>query len=55
MPRFEDYRVFRDDGSNDGTAALLDKATGNERPEKVLTHPKNCGKGAALMCRTSAL
>lgn len=37
-----------DDGSNDGTAALLYKATGNERPEKVLTHPKNCGKGAAL-------
>lgn len=37
-----------DDGSNDGTAALLDKATGNERPEKVLTHPKNYGKGAAL-------
>lgn len=37
-----------DDGSNDGTAAMLDKATGNERPEKVLTHPKNCGKGAAL-------
>lgn len=37
-----------DDGSNDGTAALLDKASGNERPEKVLTHPKNCGKGAAL-------
>lgn len=37
-----------DDGSNDGTAALLDKATGNERPEKVLTHPKNCGKGTAL-------
>ena len=37
-----------DDGSNDGTAALLDKATGNERPEKGLTHPKNCGKGAAL-------
>lgn len=37
-----------DDGSNDGTAALLDKATGNERLEKVLTHPKNCGKGAAL-------
>ena len=37
-----------DDGSNDGTAALLDKATGNEHPEKVLTHPKNCGKGAAL-------
>lgn len=37
-----------DDGSTDGTAALLDKATGNERPEKVLTHPKNCGKGAAL-------
>lgn len=37
-----------DDGSNDGTAALLDKATGNERPEKVLTHPKNCGKGAVL-------
>lgn len=37
-----------DDGSNDCTAALLDKATGNERPEKVLTHPKNCGKGAAL-------
>lgn len=37
-----------DDGSNDGTAALLDKATGNERPEKVLTNPKNCGKGAAL-------
>lgn len=37
-----------DDGSNDGTAALLDKSTGNERPEKVLTHPKNCGKGAAL-------
>ena len=37
-----------DDGSNDGTAALLDKATGNARPEKVLTHPKNCGKGAAL-------
>lgn len=37
-----------DDGSNDGTAALLDKANGNERPEKVLTHPKNCGKGAAL-------
>lgn len=37
-----------DDGSNDGTAALLNKTTGNERPEKVLTHPKNCGKGAAL-------
>lgn len=37
-----------DDGSNDGTAALLDKATGSERPKKVLTHPKNCGKGAAL-------
>lgn len=37
-----------DDGSKDGTAALLDKATGSERPEKVLTHPKNCGKGAAL-------
>lgn len=37
-----------DDGSNDGTAALLDKATGNERPEKVLTHAKNWGKGAAL-------
>lgn len=37
-----------DDGSNDGTAALLDKATGNERPEKVLTHAKNQGKGAAL-------
>lgn len=37
-----------DDGSNDGTAALLDKATGSKRPEKVLTHPKNCGKGAAM-------
>lgn len=37
-----------DDGSNDDTAALLDKATGNERPEKVLTHAKNQGKGAAL-------
>lgn len=37
-----------DDGSNDVTAALLDKATGNERPEKVLTHAKNQGKGAAL-------
>lgn len=37
-----------DDGSNDGTTALLDKATGNERPEKVLPHPKNYGKGAAL-------
>lgn len=37
-----------DDGSNDDTATLLDKATGNERPEKVLTHAKNCGKGAAL-------
>lgn len=37
-----------DDGSKDGTAALLDKATGNERPEKVLTHAKNQGKGAAL-------
>lgn len=37
-----------DDGSNDSTAALLDKATGNERPEKVLTHAKNQGKGAAL-------
>lgn len=37
-----------DEGSKDGTAALLDKATGSERPEKVLTHPKNCGKGAAL-------
>lgn len=37
-----------DDGSNDGTAALLDKATGSKRPEKVLTHQKNCGKGAAL-------
>lgn len=37
-----------DDGSNDDTATLLDKAIGNERPEKVLTHPKNCGKGAAL-------
>lgn len=37
-----------DDGSTDGTAALLDKAIGNERPEKVLTHPKNSGKGAAL-------
>lgn len=37
-----------DDGSNDGTAALLGKGTGNERPEKVLTHSKNCGKGAAL-------
>jgi len=40
--------IVVDDGSNDGTAALLDKATGSERPEKVLTHPKNCGKGAAL-------
>lgn len=46
--RVVDTMFVVDDGSNDGTAALLDKATGNERPEKVLTHPKNCGKGAAL-------
>lgn len=46
--RVVDTVLVVDDGSNDGTAALLDKATGNERPEKVLTHPKNCGKGAAL-------
>lgn len=46
--RVVDTVIVVDDGSNDGTAALLDKATGNERPEKVLTHPKNCGKGAAL-------
>lgn len=46
--RMVDTVIVVDDGSNDGTAALLDKATGNERPEKVLTHPKNCGKGAAL-------
>lgn len=46
--RVVDTVFVMDDGSNDGTAALLDKATGNERPEKVLTHPKNCGKGAAL-------
>lgn len=46
--RVVDTVIVVDDGSNDGTAALLDKATDNERPEKVLTHPKNCGKGAAL-------
>lgn len=46
--RVVDTVIVVDDGSNDGTADLLDKATGNERPEKVLTHPKNCGKGAAL-------
>lgn len=46
--RVVDIVFVVDDGSNDGTAALLDKATGSERPEKVLTHPKNCGKGAAL-------
>lgn len=46
--RVVDTVIVVDDGSNDGTAALLDKATGNERPKKVLTHPKNCGKGAAL-------
>lgn len=46
--RVVDTVIVVDDGSNDGTAALLDKATGNERPEKVLIHPKNCGKGAAL-------
>lgn len=46
--RVVDTVIVVDDGSKDGTAALLDKATGNERPEKVLTHPKNCGKGAAL-------
>lgn len=46
--RMVDTVFVVDDGSNDGTAALLDKATGSERPEKVLTHPKNCGKGAAL-------
>ena len=46
--RVVDTVIVVDNGSNDGTAALLDKATGNERPEKVLTHPKNCGKGAAL-------
>lgn len=46
--RVVDTVIVVDDGSNDGTATLLDKATGNERPEKVLTHPKNCGKGAAL-------
>lgn len=46
--RVVDTVIVVDDGSNDGTAALLDKATGSERPEKVLTHPKNCGKGAAL-------
>lgn len=46
--RVVDTVLVVDDGSNDDTAALLDKATGNERPEKVLTHPKNCGKGAAL-------
>lgn len=46
--RVVDTVIVVDDGSNDGTAALLDKATGSEHPEKVLTHPKNCGKGAAL-------
>ena len=46
--RVVDTVIVVDDGSNDGTAALLDKATDNERPEKVLTHPKNYGKGAAL-------
>lgn len=46
--RVVDTVIVVDDGSKDGTAALLDKATGSERPEKVLTHPKNCGKGAAL-------
>ncbi len=46
--RVVDTVIVVDDGSTDGTAALLDKATGSERPEKVLIHPKNWGKGAAL-------
>lgn len=36
------------DGSTDRTAGLLEKATGSQRPEEVLTHATNQGKGAAL-------
>lgn len=46
--RVVDTVIVVDDGSTDATASLLNNATGSERPEKVLTHAKNQGKGAAL-------
>jgi glycosyltransferase involved in cell wall biosynthesis len=40
--------VIVDDGSTDGTAAVLKKLASRDRSLKAVFCPKNCGKGAAI-------